>query len=291
MLLKNNVERGGSGSLTAARAASALVTAMLIAAALLVPPTAHAQTVLSIHLTRTLLVETDAETPWPIQVGPVEALPRQSYLRIRGLPPGALLSEGHSIGSGTWAVPLTALPRLKLKAPIVDAGRYEVRVVLHAIDGSQLAESAMWLVLAQPIAPAPPPAGGTRIMALTAPQAPAAEPRVAASAPAVAPAPTAAPKLSSEQERTLQRHMQKGDQTLAEGDIAAARLLYQRAADQGLAAAAMALAATYDPSELARLGVRGLSADPATAKRWYERARELGAADAEARLRRLAGAR
>lgn len=291
MLLKNNVERGGSGSLTAARAASALVTAMLIAAALLVPPTAHAQTVLSIHLTRTLLVETDAETPWPIQVGPVEALPRQSYLRIRGLPPGALLSEGHSIGSGTWAVPLTALPRLKLKAPIVDAGRYEVRVVLHAIDGSQLAESAMWLVLAQPIAPAPPPAGGTRIMALTAPQAPAAEPRVAASAHAVAPAPTAAPKLSSEQERTLQRHMQKGDQTLAEGDIAAARLLYQRAADQGLAAAAMALAATYDPSELARLGVRGLSADPATAKRWYERARELGAADAEARLRRLAGAR
>ena len=49
----------------------------------------------------------------------------------------------------------------------------------------------------------------------------------------------------------------------------------------------MALAATYDAAELSRLGVRGLQPDRAVARRWYERARQLGAAEAEQRLRRL----
>ena len=49
------------------------------------------------------------------------------------------------------------------------------------------------------------------------------------------------------------------------------------------------LAATYDPSELARLQVQGIAPDPAEARKWYERARELGAPEAEERLARLAG--
>jgi TPR repeat protein len=49
----------------------------------------------------------------------------------------------------------------------------------------------------------------------------------------------------------------------------------------------MALAATYDSAELSRLGVRGLQPDRASALRWYERARQLGAGEAELRLRRL----
>jgi hypothetical protein len=49
----------------------------------------------------------------------------------------------------------------------------------------------------------------------------------------------------------------------------------------------MAMAATYDAAELDRLGLLGLKADRETARQWYERARELGAADAEQRLRRL----
>jgi TPR repeat protein len=52
------------------------------------------------------------------------------------------------------------------------------------------------------------------------------------------------------------------------------------------------MAATYDPAELDRLGieVQGAIADPAQARKWYERARALGAPEAEERLARI-GAR
>jgi TPR repeat protein len=49
----------------------------------------------------------------------------------------------------------------------------------------------------------------------------------------------------------------------------------------------MALAGTFDASELAQLGVRGIQPDPKQARRWYERAQQLGASDAEERLRRI----
>ena len=83
------------------------------------------------------------------------------------------------------------------------------------------------------------------------------------------------------------RLVKKGDKRLAEGNIAAARLFYERAADAGLAEGALALADTFDAQELARLGVRGIQPDPNKARRWYERAQQLGAGDAEERLRRI----
>jgi TPR repeat protein len=81
--------------------------------------------------------------------------------------------------------------------------------------------------------------------------------------------------------------MDKGDQELEGGNVSAARLFYEYAADAGLAEAAMALAATFDASELAKLNVRGIASDAKEAQRWYERARELGATEAEQHIRRL----
>jgi TPR repeat protein len=49
----------------------------------------------------------------------------------------------------------------------------------------------------------------------------------------------------------------------------------------------VALADTYDPEELAKLRVIGIQADVEAAKKWYEKARELGATEASDRLRRL----
>ena len=51
----------------------------------------------------------------------------------------------------------------------------------------------------------------------------------------------------------------------------------------------MLLAATYDPRELARSGVQGVQPNLPEARKWYERARELGAPEAEERLARLGG--
>jgi TPR repeat protein len=85
------------------------------------------------------------------------------------------------------------------------------------------------------------------------------------------------------------RLVELGDRHVAQGNIAIARQFYIRAADLGLAIAAMKMAETQDPNELARWNVRGVKPDPAEAKRWYQRALELKASEAEGRLRRLAG--
>jgi TPR repeat protein len=55
----------------------------------------------------------------------------------------------------------------------------------------------------------------------------------------------------------------------------------------GLAQATMALAATCDAADLLRHHLRGIQPDAKEAARWYERARQLGAGDADQRLQRL----
>jgi TPR repeat protein len=77
--------------------------------------------------------------------------------------------------------------------------------------------------------------------------------------------------------------LSRGNDQLQHGNVAAARLYYQRAADTGLAQAALALGSTCDPDELVRLSVVGTQPDRELARRWYERARELGAPEAERR--------
>ena len=72
------------------------------------------------------------------------------------------------------------------------------------------------------------------------------------------------------------------------GDIAAARLMLRRAAEAHNARAALALAATYDPLVLKKIGAFGVSPDIATARRWYEKAQEYGSAEAPRRLELLA---
>ena len=79
----------------------------------------------------------------------------------------------------------------------------------------------------------------------------------------------------------------RGNELIAVGDIAAARLLLQRAADAREPRAALALAGTYDPAVLRNLKVLGINPDLATARTWYEKAREYGSLDAQARLDKL----
>jgi len=79
----------------------------------------------------------------------------------------------------------------------------------------------------------------------------------------------------------------RGDRFLSAGDIASARLFYERAADAGDGSAALRLGATFDPGFLGRAGVRETAGDPAQASSWYQRARDLGSATAGERLKSL----
>jgi hypothetical protein len=80
----------------------------------------------------------------------------------------------------------------------------------------------------------------------------------------------------------------RGEELIAQGDIAAARILLQRAAEARDARAAFALAATYDPIMLAILRAHGVTADVALARDWYQKAGEFGSDEAQYRLDVLA---
>ncbi len=79
--------------------------------------------------------------------------------------------------------------------------------------------------------------------------------------------------------------MARGDELFAVGDVASARLFYQRAGEAGNAKAALRLGETYDPFFLAQARLNGGLGDPALAIHWYRRARDLGASEAEILLK------
>ena len=86
--------------------------------------------------------------------------------------------------------------------------------------------------------------------------------------------------------------LKRGKDLIANGDIAAARLVLRRAADANNAEAALSLAETYDPYVLRGLKVYSFAADAERARAWYEKARELGSSAASQRLEMLtSGAR
>lgn len=81
--------------------------------------------------------------------------------------------------------------------------------------------------------------------------------------------------------------IKRGKALLMSGDIASARLLLRRAADAGNAQAALELGATFDPLIIRQLGAVGMAPDPVQAKRWYQRAADLGSASAMGQLAKL----
>jgi hypothetical protein len=152
---------------------------------------------------------------------------------------------------------------------------------------------------------APPPAtSGPQIASLPTPNSapananpPATDPKPAAS-PASLPAPAqtaptqAAPQdgprpavvLDENEINTLTR---RGKNLLNDGDFAAARVLFERAANAGSAEAALALGSTYDPNVIKRLGAIMVKPDIERARKWYQLAADRGSAAASLQLANL----
>jgi hypothetical protein len=276
------------------RAMMLLVAAVVVwSIAILQATWVHAQSGPAINAGPTILVEPGAETPLPILIGPQETIPKNSFLRLRGLPAAASLTEGHAIALGSWAIPLAALPTLKISLPIGLSGTADVTISLMSVEGTVLAETHSSLVIAAAALILPekvatdPPSRNVAALGSAAPAATAQSPLPAARIQRpTAPAPTTRQLLPEDRERVMAL-LGRGNDQLAHGNVAAARLYFQRAADAGLAQAALARASTYDPDELARLRVVGMQPDLDLARRWYERARELGSPEAERRLKRF----
>lgn len=131
-----------------------------------------------------------------------------------------------------------------------------------------------------------PVAFAERIAAVPAP-APVEQP-VMALAVATAPVAPPPPSLRSLDREEIAMLYRRSEQLVAQGDIAAARLMLARAAEAGDARSALALGATYDLDVLRKLGVLGVAADAAQARAWYAKAAEYGSGEATRRLEQIA---
>jgi TPR repeat protein len=136
---------------------------------------------------------------------------------------------------------------------------------------------------AAPPAQVPPPINpDSSKLALARPAAP---PQAAKTRPD--PRPPALPNEARLSPDLLDTLLRRGDAMLATGDVGAARLLFERAAEAGSARAATATGKTYDPNVLLQAGAVGVAGDPDQAAQWYRRAIVLGDRSAESWLRRL----
>ncbi len=173
----------------------------------------------------------------------------------------------------------TAPPPAVRQIPLKDPAR-----VSSPIPSSPMLASADAKVAALPATPSRE-AIATAYQAALQTQTPAAAPAQATIV--VTPAPVPVTQVKTLDADTLAGLMTRAKAMIAIGDIAAARLLLERAATAQDASAAFLLAQTYDPAVLGTNDTRSITADAAAARDWYEKAAQLGSVEAKQRLTQL----
>ena len=224
---------------------------------------------------------------------------QNASLLLDGLAQGTKLSAGGPTSASSWQVPYDQTQGLYLYAPKDFTGVMNTAVSLLGADKQLLDTQAVqlkWIARAAKPLPDPPPA--------PQPQAaqPSPKPVIVASAgnPSDAgplktvPNPGNAGALKTVPIKAMDPGeaamlLQRGHDFLGAGDISAARVLFNRLADAGVADAALALGNTYDPTYLAGHHVMGVQGDRAQARTLYQRAKDLGSAEAAQILARMTG--
>ena len=196
---------------------------------------------------------------------------------VASLPP-ALAEQGAPAAASSAPPPQAANPAPQPRAPTVAEPSKPLA------PSSAAAQQATAPILSTPPIPAPPlpnppPSGymANTAAASTGPSVPAS--RLSAETPAVV---TVAPLSPAIVALLLRR----GDEQAAIGDLSAARLLFERAAESGSGKAAFHLARTYDTAFLPSADSQNLG-DRAQARTWYARAASLGNRDAAERLKTI----
>jgi hypothetical protein len=145
-------------------------------------------------------------------------------------------------------------------------------------------------VAAPPVATAPPVAGPQPVVAAppaAAPVAVATPVMPAVVGPSPSPSVFPSPIVRHMDPDELAMLMKRAKGMLSSGDIPPARLLLERAADAQDPVAAFLLAQTYDPDVLGARDTRTITPDPVAARAWYQKAAQLGSAEAQRRLAQM----
>jgi len=252
----------------------------------------------AIVLPRLWLSEVNEVEGKPVSLGISVQSPRpDSSIVIRGLPSGSFITKGSRLGRDGWRVPLQELTYAMLSPPENFAGTMTLSVDLKDGDDAVADSNVQRITWSYAETKQEPtqrantdtnprvasleheePAklsGNAGTVQFTAAQSVGGPGR-----------PGAEPARPIPQ-RSIASLLSRANSALEIGDIVAARLLLQGAAEAGEVKAAMTLASTYDPATLRRLRTVGVQPDLAAARRWYERAAELGSIEAIERLKEL----
>jgi hypothetical protein len=195
-------------------------------------------------------------------------------LEISGLPSGATMSKGRPIPGGGWRILAADLRKAMIYLPAGFSGQIDLAVKLRLFDDTVVDRGSLhfeWLQT-DPIESA----------STTAASESAANKALATAAPTVQNATTA--QRDREPTELL---IGRSEKLISEGYVEAARLLLQPAAEAQDARAALALGASYDPTMLAKLQVRGVASDVSVAIDWYKKAQDFGSPEARQRLKSL----
>ncbi len=217
-----------------------------------------------------------ANEPVPLALD-VEHGEDDESLLLDGLAEGTTLSAGTSISRSSWQLPPDKFSGLYLYAPKDFVGVMNTTVKL--LDPGKRVLDSRGMQLKWVSKPAPPPAPEP-VVASAGKETPT-DVHIGTAPPA--PAPHVKP-IDPGQATML---MQRGRDWLATGDISAARVAFRRLADAGIPDAALALANTYDPAYLASHNVVGVLGDRTMARSLYQRAKDLGSAEAAQMLARM----
>jgi NitT/TauT family transport system substrate-binding protein len=173
---------------------------------------------------------------------------------IGGLAAGSTLSAGTKLGPNTWQLSAEELDRAVITPPRGFASAMDLALELRLADNTVVDRKSLKLEWMD---------RGVLVPAKS-------EPRQHSAAEVAA-------------------MMTSGAESMANGDVSGARLMYQRLAKEGEASAALALAESYDPPMLRKSNItRAITPDVAVAQSWYEKAKALGSPVAAVRLEELA---
>ncbi len=181
-------------------------------------------------------------TRFPLSVNADGVVPDNSLIAIHGLPRGTVISAGRPDGAGGWLLAPDDLGNGLFITPGDGAGGSSDFIVQILTPDRRVASE----LHARLVVSGSGEAGDNHESASTA----------------------------TDEIQVLLSH---GRDLERVGYFAGARLFFERAAEAGSAEGARALGETYDPVEFQKLGVRGMTPDPALARKWYDRARELEA--------------
>jgi hypothetical protein len=173
---------------------------------------------------------------------------------IRGLARGSTLSAGRQVGPNTWRLSVEELAGAAIMPPRGFVGAVDLTLELRLADNTVADHQSLRLEWS---------GNG-----------------------AIAPAKSQPGRLATSEIALM---IKNGSEFMANGNVGAARMMLQPAAEAGDPVAAFALAETFDPLVLRKQNARGgITANVGLAQTWYQKAKDLGSAVATERLERLA---